>query len=63
MAVVDIIKMKNIDYARNITDGDVFKKLEDIPLKKHHCIQLSIKTLYKAIDEYKSELNKKYLRQ
>ena len=53
MAIVDLIKMKSIDFAKTITDGDVFKKLEDIPAKKHHCIQLSVKTLHKAIEEYK----------
>ncbi len=52
MAVVDLVKMKNIDFAKSLTDGDVFTKLEDIPDKKHHCIQLSVKTLHKAIDEY-----------
>jgi hypothetical protein len=26
----------------------------DIPVKKHHCIQLAVKTLHKAIDEYRN---------
>jgi nitrogen fixation NifU-like protein len=52
MAAVDIIKGKSIDFARTINDGDVYKKLEEIPAKKHHCIQLAVKTLYKALDEY-----------
>jgi nitrogen fixation NifU-like protein len=55
MAAVDIVKGKTLDFARNINDGDIFKTLENIPEKKHHCIQLAVKTLHKAIDEYRSK--------
>ena len=51
MAAVDIVKGKNLDFARKMTDGDVFNVLEDLPAKKHHCIQLAVKTMHKAIDE------------
>jgi nitrogen fixation NifU-like protein len=54
MASVDLVKGKNLEYARSIDDGDVFNQLEDIPAKKHHCIQLAVKALHKAIDEYKN---------
>ena len=54
MAAVDIVKGKNLEYAMNIDDGDVFNQLEDVPAKKHHCIQLAVKALHKAIDEYKN---------
>ncbi len=54
MASVDLVKGKDLEYARNINDGDVFNQLEDIPAKKHHCIQLAVKALHKAIDEYKN---------
>ncbi|GBC62162.1 iron-sulfur cluster assembly scaffold protein [Desulfonema ishimotonii] len=54
MAAVDLIKGKTMDYARNLNDGDVFKVLEEIPEKKHHCIQLAVKTLHKALDEYEN---------
>ncbi|MGD2151422.1 MAG: iron-sulfur cluster assembly scaffold protein [Desulfobacterales bacterium] len=54
MASVDLVKGKHIEYARNIDDGDVFTQLEDVPAKKHHCIQLAVKALHKAIDEYKN---------
>ena len=54
MASVDLVKGKNLEYARNIDDGDVFNQLENVPAKKHHCIQLAVKTLHKAIDEYKN---------
>ena len=54
MAAVDIVKGKTLDEARKLTDGDVFRLLEEIPVKKHHCIQLAVKTLLKGIDEYQS---------
>ena len=52
MAVVDLIKGKDLEYARSIDDGTVFKVLEEIPVKKHHCIQLAVKTLHKALDAH-----------
>jgi len=52
MAVVDLIKGKDLAYARSIDDGTVFKVLEEIPVKKHHCIQLAVKTLHKALDAH-----------
>jgi nitrogen fixation NifU-like protein len=54
MAAVDLIKGKSLEYARNIDDGTIFRVLEQIPAKKHHCIQLAVKTLHKAIDEYRN---------
>lgn len=54
MAAVDLVIGKSIKQARNLNDGDVFKQLVDIPVKKHHCIQLAVKTLHKAIDEYRN---------
>ena len=56
MAAVDLVKGKTIDDALKMTDGDVFKVLENIPEKKHHCIQLAVKTLHKGIQEYKAEV-------
>jgi len=53
MAVVDLIKGKDLEYARSINDGTVFKVLEEIPVKKHHCIQLAVKTLHKALDAHR----------
>jgi nitrogen fixation NifU-like protein len=54
MAAVDLIKGKSLEYAKSINDGDIFKLLEEIPAKKHHCIQLAVKILNKALDEYQS---------
>lgn len=53
MAVVDLIKGHDLDFARSIDDGTVFKVLEEIPVKKHHCIQLAVKTLHKALDQHR----------
>ncbi|MFO7646315.1 MAG: iron-sulfur cluster assembly scaffold protein [Desulfosarcina sp.] len=55
MAVVDLIKGRDLAYARSIDDGTVFKVLEEIPVKKHHCIQLAVKTLHKALDSRRRE--------
>ncbi len=54
MAVVDLIKGRDIDTALTINDGDVFKRLENIPEKKHHCIQLAVKTMHQGILDYKT---------
>jgi len=55
MAAVDLVKGKTIDEALKINDGDVFNVLGNIPEKKHHCIQLAVKTMHKGIKEYKTE--------
>ncbi|WP_291466564.1 iron-sulfur cluster assembly scaffold protein [Desulfobacula sp.] len=54
MAAVDLVKGKTIDEALKVNDGDVFKVLENIPEKKHHCIQLAVKTMHQGIQEYKN---------
>ena len=57
MAAVDLIKGRSLEYARGLNDGDIFTVLEEIPVKKHHCIQLAVKTLHKAIDEFNGVKN------
>ena len=54
MAAVDLVKGNTLEYAKNLNDGDIFSVLEDIPAKKHHCIQLAVKALHKAINEYEN---------
>ncbi len=54
MAAVDLAKGKSLDEALAINDGDVFNVLENIPEKKHHCIQLAVKTMHQGIEEFKS---------
>ncbi len=55
MAAVDLAKGKTLDEALALNDGDVFKVLENIPEKKHHCIQLAVKTMHLGIEEFKAE--------
>ena len=55
MAAVDLAKGKSLNDALQINDGDVFKVLENIPEKKHHCIQLAVKTMHQGIEEYQAE--------
>jgi len=55
MAAVDLVKGKQIEEARKLEDGDVFRVLQEIPVKKHHCIQLAVKALHKTIDEYQQK--------
>ena len=49
MTAVDLVKGKRIEQARNLNDGNVFSQLIDIPAKKHHCIQLAVKTPKKPL--------------
>lgn len=54
MAAADLAKGKRLEEARKLNDGDVFRVLEELPATKHHCIQLAVKTLHKAIDDYRN---------
>lgn len=62
MAAVDLVKGKTLDDALIINDGDVFKVLGNIPEKKHHCIQLAVKTMHKGIKEYKTKASVQSIR-
>ena len=53
MAAVDLIRGKDLNYAKALNDGDIFQILVEIPVKKHHCIQLAVKALHKSVDEYR----------
>lgn len=53
MAALDFIKGKRIEDAMAIKDRDVFRMLEEIPDQKQHCIRLTIKTIQKALQEYR----------
>ena len=54
MAAMDHIRGMSLDEAMEVKDGDIFRMLEDLPDQKQHCIRLTIKTLHKAIEEYKA---------
>jgi nitrogen fixation NifU-like protein len=53
MAAGDLVRGKTIDEALALNDGDVFQFLEEIPVKKHHCIQLAVKALLASIKGYR----------
>ena len=56
MAAIDLIKGKPIDDALSLKDRDIYRKLEEIPEQKQHCIRLAVKTLQKALEEYQLRL-------
>jgi nitrogen fixation NifU-like protein len=53
MAAGDLVRNRTVDEALALNDGDVFQFLEEIPVKKHHCIQLAVKALLGAIKTYR----------
>ena len=55
MALADLVKGKKIQKALEVKDGDVFRALVQIPDQKQHCIRLAVKTLEKAISEFKDK--------
>ena len=57
MAAMEMIKGMTLEEAAALRDGDVFRQLEDLPDQKQHCIRLSVKTLQKAIEDYKNGNN------
>jgi nitrogen fixation NifU-like protein len=56
MALVELVRGKTLDEALTVKDRDVFRELVEIPDQKQHCIRLAVKTLEKAIKEYRGEL-------
>jgi nitrogen fixation protein NifU and related proteins len=53
MALADLVRGKDLAGALEVKDGDVFRELVQIPDQKQHCIRLAVKTLAKAIEEYR----------
>jgi len=58
MAAMDLIKGKTLEETMAVQDRDIFRMLGDIPDQKQHCIRLTVKTIQKAIEEYKSHSDK-----
>jgi nitrogen fixation NifU-like protein len=58
MALVDLVRGKTLDEAMQVKDRDVFRELVEIPDQKQHCIRLAVKTLQKAINEYRGSAPK-----
>ena len=57
MVAMELAKGKTIDEANEIKDRDIYRILEQLPEQKQHCIRLAVKTLQKAIQEYKVNNN------
>ena len=55
MALADLVKGKKFEKALEVKDGDVFRALVQIPDQKQHCIRLAVKTLEKAISDFKDK--------
>jgi nitrogen fixation protein NifU and related proteins len=55
MAAMELIRGMTMDEAMKVKDAEVFSMLEDLPDQKQHCIRLTVKTLQKAIEEYKAK--------
>jgi nitrogen fixation protein NifU and related proteins len=58
MAAMELIKGMTVDEAMKVKDGEVFSMLEDLPDQKQHCVRLTVKTLQKAMEEYKAKNGK-----
>lgn len=57
MVAMELAKGKTLDDAYDIKDRDIYRILEQLPEQKQHCIRLAVKTLQKAIQEYKVNNN------
>lgn len=53
MAAMEMVRGMKIEDVMAIKDRDIFRMLEQIPDQKQHCIRLTVKTIQKAIDEYR----------
>ena len=51
-AMTTLLKGKNVNRAKKITEDDILAELDGLPKSKLDCARLSIKTLRKAIAEY-----------
>ncbi|MBW1681105.1 MAG: iron-sulfur cluster assembly scaffold protein [Deltaproteobacteria bacterium] len=54
-AVVDLAKGMSLDEAENVDMDQLYRELEKMPDQKVHCARLAIKTLQKAVQQYRSK--------
>jgi len=54
-AVVDLARGKTLEEAANIDLDALYKELEKLPDQKIHCARLAIKTLQKALEQYRAK--------
>ncbi|MFC1944507.1 iron-sulfur cluster assembly scaffold protein [Chloroflexota bacterium] len=57
--VSEMAKGKTLEKARKITPALVLKELQGLPKNKHHCSNLGVQALNKAIDDYLDKQEKK----
>ena len=55
MAAMEMIKGMTLDEATMLKDAEIFHRLGALPDQKQHCIRLTVKTLQKALDEYREK--------
>jgi len=54
-ALTMLLKGKNVNQAKKMTEDDIITELGGLPKLKRDCAKLSIKTLRKAIAEYEKQ--------
>jgi nitrogen fixation NifU-like protein len=57
-ALINLAKGKTLEKAGEIDVDLLYKELERLPDQKLHCARLAIKTLQKALEEYKEKHRK-----
>lgn len=53
--VTEMAKGKTLDEAMEISYNDLIEELGELPPVKHHCADLAIKALQKAINNYRTK--------
>jgi len=51
----EMVKGKNLDYAKKLTSKDVADALGKLPAIKHHCSNLASDALHKAIENWEGK--------
>ena len=54
-ATVALAKGKTLDEAESLTMDELYSELEKMPEQKIHCARLALKTLQKAVIQYRDE--------
>jgi nitrogen fixation NifU-like protein len=54
-ATVALAKGKTLDEAESLTMEELYSELEKLPDQKVHCARLALKTLQKAVIQYRAE--------
>jgi nitrogen fixation NifU-like protein len=57
-ALINLAKGKTLEEAEEIDVNRLYKELERLPDQKVHCARLAVRTLQKALEEYKEKCRK-----